>query len=500
MLVLHHATYSINSLCHFFGRQRFKTGDESRNLWWLSVFTFGEAWHNNHHAFPTSARHGLGALAVRSLRVGHLGAREDRPGLGRRAHLPRAPGRQARDVTRRSSAPHWRRPCRTARSRSRSGTARTLPPTNGDAARRSASPRPTALGHVLRAPSQLGVGRAYVSGGIDVDDIDAALALIARWSPPPIDTAREGADRARRGARRRAAAASRRCRRWSCGPKGRRHSILRDKRAVTHHYNLSNEYFALFLDESMTYSCAIWSRGATTLEEAQRTKLELVCTKLGLQPGERVLDVGCGWGAFAIHAAREHGVHVTGITLSEPQAALARERAAAAGLADQVDIRVMDYREIAGETFDAIASIGMVEHVGSVNIDAYIGEARVAAAAGRAAAQPRDRAAARRRRRGRPVLGALRVPGRRAAAPLADPDRARARRAAHPPRRGLPGRLRAHAARVAAALRGQHRPRAGARRRRARARLADLPARVPSGLRERLHVRLPGARGQAERR
>ena len=122
----------------------------------------------------------------------------------------------------------------------------------------------------------------------------------------------------------------------------------------------------------MTYSCAIWSRGATTLEEAQRTKLELVCTKLGLQPGERVLDVGCGWGAFAIHAAREHGVHVTGITLSEPQAALARERAAAAGVADRVDIRVMDYREIAGETFDAIASIGMVEHVGSVNIDAYM--------------------------------------------------------------------------------------------------------------------------------
>jgi cyclopropane-fatty-acyl-phospholipid synthase len=154
-------------------------------------------------------------------------------------------------------------------------------------------------------------------------------------------------------------------------PKGKRHSILRDKRAVTHHYNLSNEYFSLFLDESMTYSCAIFSRGATTLEEAQRTKLDLVCTKLALQPGERVLDVGCGWGAFALHAAREYGVHVTGITLSEPQAALARERAAAAGLADKIDIRVMDYREIAGETFDAVASIGMVEHVGSANIDLY---------------------------------------------------------------------------------------------------------------------------------
>ena len=153
-------------------------------------------------------------------------------------------------------------------------------------------------------------------------------------------------------------------------PKGARHSVLRDKRAVTHHYNLSNEYFALFLDKSMTYSCAIWSRGATTLEEAQRTKLELVCTKLALAPGERVLDVGCGWGSFAIHAAREYGVHVTGITLSEPQAALARQRAAEAGVGDRVDIRVMDYRELTGE-LDAIASIGMVEHVGSVNIDAY---------------------------------------------------------------------------------------------------------------------------------
>jgi cyclopropane-fatty-acyl-phospholipid synthase len=122
----------------------------------------------------------------------------------------------------------------------------------------------------------------------------------------------------------------------------------------------------------MTYSCAIFSRGATTLEEAQATKLELVCTKLALREGERVLDVGCGWGAFAIHAAREHGVRVTGITLSEPQAAIARERVAAAGLSDRVEIRTADYRALpAAERFDAIASIGMVEHVGEEQIDAY---------------------------------------------------------------------------------------------------------------------------------
>jgi cyclopropane-fatty-acyl-phospholipid synthase len=210
-----------------------------------------------------------------------------------------------------------------------------------------------------------------VSGGIDVDDMDAALQVIAQWQPPALDNktkARIGLAAVKAGALRRVPKVPE----MELRPKGARHSILRDKRAVTHHYNLSNEYFSLFLDESMTYSCGIFSRGATTLEEAQRTKLELVCTKLALQPGERVLDVGCGWGAFAIHAATRHGVHVTGITLSEPQAQLARERAAAAGVADKVDIRVMDYREIAGETFDAIASIGMVEHVGSVNIDVYM--------------------------------------------------------------------------------------------------------------------------------
>jgi cyclopropane-fatty-acyl-phospholipid synthase len=154
-------------------------------------------------------------------------------------------------------------------------------------------------------------------------------------------------------------------------PRGRRHAPDRDARAVRHHYDVSNDFFALFLDDSMTYSCAIFSRGATTLEDAQATKLELICSKLGLEPGQRVLDVGCGWGSFAIHAAGRHGVSVTGITLSEPQAARARERAEAAGVGDRVEIRVADYRDLAGERFDAIASIGMVEHVGEAQIDVY---------------------------------------------------------------------------------------------------------------------------------
>ena len=121
----------------------------------------------------------------------------------------------------------------------------------------------------------------------------------------------------------------------------------------------------------MTYSCAIFSRGAETLEEAQETKLELVCQKLALTRGQRVLDVGCGWGSFAIHAAQRHGVHVTGITLSPPQVETARRRAEEAGVADRTDFRVVDYRQLAGESFDAVSSIGMVEHVGAEQMDEY---------------------------------------------------------------------------------------------------------------------------------
>src|SRR5665213_970961 len=154
-------------------------------------------------------------------------------------------------------------------------------------------------------------------------------------------------------------------------PRGRRHSRERDARAVRHHYDVSNDFFALLLDESMTYSCALFSRGARTLEEAQVAKLELVCTKLALREDERVLDVGCGWGSFALHAASRHGVRVVGITLSPTQAELARRRVIEAGLEGRVEIRIADYRDMRDERFDAIASIGMVEHVGASQIDVY---------------------------------------------------------------------------------------------------------------------------------
>jgi cyclopropane-fatty-acyl-phospholipid synthase len=229
---------------------------------------------------------------------------------------------------------------------------------------------PKAIAHALRAPGQLGIGRAYVSGELEPDDLDAAMALLDGWKPPPLDT---GAQLRMMAAALRAVGLTLppRAPAAELRPQGRRHSRERDRRAVRHHYDVSNEFFALFLDESMTYSCAIFSRGAQTLEAAQEEKLELVCAKLGLREGERVLDIGSGWGSFAIHVAARHGAEVLGITLSEPQARLARERAEAAGVADRVEFRVADYRELAERGFDAIASIGMVEHVGEERIDLY---------------------------------------------------------------------------------------------------------------------------------
>jgi cyclopropane-fatty-acyl-phospholipid synthase len=229
---------------------------------------------------------------------------------------------------------------------------------------------PVALAHMLRAPGELGLGRAYVAGELEVDDLDAVLQLLDSWHPDAPDLA---------GRARLAVAAARACGptlpprapRAELRPRGRRHSRRRDARAVRHHYDLPADFFALFLDESMTYSCGIFSRGATTLEEAQEAKLELVCRKLRLQPGERLLDIGCGWGSFPIHAARNHGARVLGITLSKPQAEVARRRVTELGLDRQVEIGVMDYRELEGEAFDAVASIGMVEHVGDSQIDRY---------------------------------------------------------------------------------------------------------------------------------
>jgi cyclopropane-fatty-acyl-phospholipid synthase len=230
--------------------------------------------------------------------------------------------------------------------------------------------RPSALAHFLRAPGPLGLGRAYVEGSLELDDLDAAFIVVDEWTPPAIDTG----DRVRLGLALALAAAP------GGLPRrpglelllgGERHSIERDAAAVRYHYDVGNEFFSLFLDESMTYSCALFSRGAGTLEEAQLAKLSLIADKLALQPEQRLLDVGCGWGSFAIHAARHYGVTVTGITLSPAQAELARRKVADAGLSERVEIRIADYRQLERSSFDAIASIGMAEHVGDTQIDRY---------------------------------------------------------------------------------------------------------------------------------
>jgi cyclopropane-fatty-acyl-phospholipid synthase len=229
---------------------------------------------------------------------------------------------------------------------------------------------PTAVAHLLRAPGQLGLGRAYAAGELEADDLDRVIGLLDSFQAPAIDTK----------TRLRLTLAAVR----ACGltapprvpaselrPRGQRHSRERDARAVRHHYDISNDFFALFLDESMTYSCALFSQGAQTLEEAQTAKLELVCSKLAFKEDERILDVGCGWGSFVLHAARNHGVRAVGITLSPSQAELARRRVAEAGLEERVEIRIADYRDLRDERYDAIASIGMIEHVGSNQIDVY---------------------------------------------------------------------------------------------------------------------------------
>jgi cyclopropane-fatty-acyl-phospholipid synthase len=243
-----------------------------------------------------------------------------------------------------------------------------VPATTGNGAGPTFTVRsPKALGHALRAPGQLGLGRAYVSGELEVDDIDEVIEVLNSWRPPPVDRARLAIAAARAAGIQLPPKPPQ----AELRPRGKRHTVARDARSVRHHYDVGNEFFALFLGDSMTYSCAIFETPDQSLEDAQTNKRETVCRKLNLQPGERVLDVGCGWGSFAVHAAEHHGVHVTGITLSEPQAARARERAREHGVEDRIEIRVMDYRELRGEQFDAIASIGMVEHVGAANIDAY---------------------------------------------------------------------------------------------------------------------------------
>ncbi len=238
-----------------------------------------------------------------------------------------------------------------------------------DAAARVVIKSPNVLLRMLTEGGEVGLAGAYAAGELDVEgDVYAVLSLRDRVSdvklrprhalsalrlvsrtglrlpPPPPGEARLG---------------------------GRLHSRQRDAAAVAHHYDVSNAFYRLFLGPTMTYTCALWGDPAVGVDAAQNAKHELVCRKLGLQPGMRLLDVGCGWGGMSLHAALHHGVRAVGVTLSRQQAESGQKAVADAGLTDAVEIRHQDYRDVDDGPYDAIASIGLIEHVGSAQLPSY---------------------------------------------------------------------------------------------------------------------------------
>src|ERR1700729_2389827 len=235
---------------------------------------------------------------------------------------------------------------------------------------------PTAVSYLAQAPGGLGLARAYVSGPLDVEgDMYAALArmihaqrmdldfperlkllrqlggpkvLLPRVPPPPQEV--------------------RVNRRWLAG---RRHSKARDASAISHHYDVSNTFYEWVLGPSMAYTCACYPSEDASLEEAQANKFDLVARKLGLRPGMRLLDVGCGWGSMVMHAAREDGVDALGGTLSQEQALWAQRAIKDAGLSELAEVRHQDYRDVAETEFDAVSSIGLTEHIGKAQLPGY---------------------------------------------------------------------------------------------------------------------------------
>ena len=237
-----------------------------------------------------------------------------------------------------------------------------------------------ALRRLLWAPGELGLARAYVTGDLDVEG-DLADGFRRAWklarSRPSTGVSLSA------GAKAKAAVAAARLGAVGTPPappesearlQGRLHTKLRDRAAISHHYDLSNEFYELLLDDHMAYSSAYFTHEGQSLHDAQTAKLDLVCRKLALQPGTRLLDVGCGWGSMILHAAEHYGVHATGITLSAQQRDFITKRIADRGLADRVEVRLQDYREFAetGESYDAVSSIEMGEHVGEGNYPEYV--------------------------------------------------------------------------------------------------------------------------------
>jgi cyclopropane-fatty-acyl-phospholipid synthase len=239
--------------------------------------------------------------------------------------------------------------------------------------------RPDALRRMLTPPVELSLGEAFTYGDFDIEgDIFSAMSLreaIAARSysfgeilalsravlslPKPDATRQPSPDDARGPA----------------GLAGAVHSRPRDRAAIQYHYDVGNDFYRLWLDRQMQYSCAYFPIGTEDLDTAQTRKLEHICRKLRLQPGERLLDIGCGWGGLAMYAARRYGVRVLGVTLSEKQAEYANYQIARAGLGDRANVKLLDYRDLTLDAFDKIVSVGMFEHVGRSRLPEYFAQA-----------------------------------------------------------------------------------------------------------------------------
>ncbi|QGG40295.1 SAM-dependent methyltransferase [Aeromicrobium yanjiei] len=238
------------------------------------------------------------------------------------------------------------------------------------------------LSYLMTAPGDLGFARAYVAGDLELDGIhpgdpyDAMVLLMSQLRfkvpsasemvqivrglgfgnlKPPPPPAEEHLPK------------------WRRALEGMRHNKRRDAEAIQHHYDVSNRFYELVLGPSMTYTCAVFPTLDSTLEQAQHEKYDLVARKLDLKPGQRLLDVGCGWGGMVRHAAKHYGVKVLGVTLSREQAAWAQEQIRREGLEDLAEVRFQDYRDVTETGFDAISSIGMTEHIGVKQYDDYFG-------------------------------------------------------------------------------------------------------------------------------
>ena len=258
---------------------------------------------------------------------------------------------------------------------------------------------PRAASYLATAPGELGLARAYVAGDLVVEgvhpgdpyDLLVDLASV-RFRRPTAAAAIEAAVEAARtlgvkGLTPPPPPPQEALPRWRRVAEGLRHSMTRDAEAISHHYDVSNRFYEMVLGPSMTYTCACYPEASATLEEAQENKYRLVFDKLALRPGDRLLDIGCGWGGMVRYAAR-HGVQVLGVTLSHQQALWAQERIAEQGLADLAEVRHSDYRDIAETGFDAVSSIGLTEHIGVRNYPAYFALDPRPAAPGWPAAQP----------------------------------------------------------------------------------------------------------------